>query len=247
MNYEKTILRATEYSGSKQAKEKKLSATTLAGSTDLQLYYNWLYSSDELLKQELIEHNTLGSVLQLGLDSIFKDNKNYIVAKRIEQKVGDWIISGEMDIIDLKNKLIIDNKLTNKTSISKIKKEGKSHQYAIQLAIYRWLYYKETNEKFDVALALFNKSASYFKKEFEPVFEMYYPKIMDIDEVEKYIKDKIETLENYINNGIEPSKCEDLWWYVKSGKKIPMRCVYYCSYKNKCSYYNSSKELEYMI
>lgn len=233
--YEQALIAKTQYSGSTSADSKIFSASML-GNELLQNYFRIKYGTK---KDTNFEANTFGSICQLGIDNALSDNKDYISAHRMSYKLDNgWTISGEIDQYDVINNVIIDNKVSTETTLNKIKSEGKKHQYALQLGVYKWLMSKNNkNNEPKTCICLINKSQSYFKPNSKSVFNMIDVETYSPDEIEKMLIEQTNILDEYIDNNIEPSQCKELWWFKQKGISIPMRCTHYCSYRSECKYY----------
>ena len=194
------------------------------------------------------EANTVGSVYQLGVDKIFEDLKdpNFKSAFRYKFKLPNgWTISGEMDQVDFENRIIYDNKVTNTTSIDKIRSEKRNHSYALQLGVYRLLMKKygesigEDYSDFTGVLATVDKKYSYFGKAKYNQLTFIEPEMYDTDEIELMLIEKTDQLQDYIDHGVEPGKCANVFPYKPRGASYakPMRCLHYCDVAAHCSYF----------
>jgi hypothetical protein len=235
-DFEKVLLKAASYSGNKEPGRKMYSASML-GNDVLQNYYKYKYGSFE---DTVFGANTLGSIYQLGVDEAFKDEDNYVSALRLKHKLDNgWEISGEMDQLDKKNKIIFDNKVTTSASIKTIKKEGKYHQYALQLGVYKYLLNRNGYDgDFAGVLALVDKKFSYFNKtNSNDQLTFLEVETFNTNEIEAMLIEKTNELDKYIELGIEPDKCRNLFYYNKK----PMKCLHYCDYKSICKYNNNTQ------
>jgi len=251
-DYIDVVIKGTQYSGNTEPGKYQLSASQV-GSDILPLWLEFKYGKQQ--NQSKIEANTLGSILHKGLEELFKEHNfnefsedyQYSVERSVEKEFthkdlkNKWTIIGTIDLIDTKNKVIIDHKLSTGTTLKSIYKEGKDHQYALQLGIYRWLL---GDEEFNCALAFFNKSQSYFKVKKEDLFTMVELEVPSFEEIEKLLLNKLKELEVYINEdalelGSTPPKCKNTFPYKMQGKVYNMKCLHYCDLNNKCPYFSS--------
>jgi len=239
--YEQYIIDKTVYSGSMEPNRKKFSISSL-GQDLLRNYYDFIYG--KTIDKEF-GHNTAGSLYQLGVDEVFKENQQYYSAIRMNYTLPNgWELSGEMDQIDTFNQVIIDNKLLGKASLDKIKKaikQSKVHNYQLQLAGYRMLMKKNHNKDYRSALAVFNKSSNVMVKSTgKPMiwFEFDKPTIEEIEEM--YIK-RTDELQFHLDNNIIPPICTNIAWGKMKGRNIPITCTYFCGHNKICKYFNKEK------
>ena len=234
-DYEKLLVSAASYSGSKTPGNKSISASSLSNDM-LQLYLDFKYGKKEGTK---FEASHLGSIYQLGVDKACEGNQQYISGKRFRYTLSNgWELSGEIDQIDLVNKVIIDNKVSTATALKKVMTEGLNHQYALQLGVYKLLANKNLNDSFSTALAFVDKSASYFKPTSGQTMNYLNIETHDVATIEQMAIDKTNQLQEYIDNDIMPERCTDLFPFKSKGYTRAMRCIYYCSYSSVCPYNN---------
>lgn len=238
LDYEAMLLRASGYSGNKAPGSKTISASSLTNDM-LQLYLDFKFGKQSDTK---FEASNLGSMYQLGIDFACQNNPQYISANRLTYELSNgWTLTGEIDQIDMKNKVIIDNKLSTQTALKKVMTEGQSHNYAIQLGAYKFLAHKQYNDHFTGALAFVDKSASYFKPTTGDTMNYLNVDTCSYEEIESLAISKTDELQQYLDNDIVPEKCSDLFPFKSKGYTRPMRCIYYCSYNQVCPYASEYK------
>ena len=216
--------------------EKHISASSLADDP-LQL---WLKINNYQENEEDLGDHTLGSLVHMALESIVIDSlitdpsydrKDWEMEQRHVRWVDDYCISGKMDLVDHKNKVLYDFKTGKNYSKESLKKEGKLHRYSIQLAVYNWL----LGGGYTPKILWIMKDSNAVKH--EPVFSIQQIEIMTPDEIVKYIRDKIAIVDH---STIEDFKtCAP--WIRSQGKGKPAintRCSYYCRYSGSCPLYN---------
>ena len=238
-DYEKKLLKASEYSGANVKKEVDgyiLSASMLAND-DLQNYYK---IKSQPREQLVFGANTFGSIYQLGVDKAFEGDERYESAKRITLPLIDkWYVSGEMDQIDHERKIIFDNKVISGTEFKKIRSYDKNGKYNLQLGVYRWLMWKETGEDYNTALVAIDKSFSLYKNDKHNFLNFIAMSTHEPEEMEKILIEKAKLLQEFLDLDIEPAQCKNLFWYKqKDGRSVPMRCIHYCDYAAQCKYYS---------
>jgi len=238
--YEQKLLDAARYSGNKEPGKLIFSASSL-GNTQLQNYLKFKYGSKD---DKEFGANTFGSIYQLGVDKAFEHDPQYHNALRLKWKLSNgWIISGEMDQVDDVNKVIFDNKVTTTTTIGKVYKERLVHHYALQMAVYKWLLYKNFEKKYDTVLPMVDKSYSHFRENKYDQLTFVEVDTYSFEEIEQKLIDTTNELQNNIDLEIEPAQCsqKDLWFYKPKGatKAKPMRCLKYCDQSNNCPYFDS--------
>jgi len=251
-DYEQMLLNAARYSGNRE-KEKKIFSASMLGNELLQNYLKFKYGIKD---KDQFEANTFGSIYQLGVDvAAEKYNKKeapktrYLSAYRIKIPLSNgWIISGEMDQIDTKYNIIFDNKVSTATTVKKIKTEGLRHQYALQLGVYKWLLHKQAElnniEPVDYkgAIALVNKTFSYYKTNNTNQLNLIEVPTFDIDKIEELLIEVTDLLEIAIQSDKQPERCKNLFPFKqKNGKTLPMRCLYYCDLVEHCKSFKDGK------
>ena len=235
IDYENMLVKATGYSGNKEPGKKSISCSSLT-SNMLELYLDFKYGKQIDTK---FEASNTGSMYQLGVDSACNDNEQYISAERIEYELENgWILTGEIDQRDIVNKVIIDNKLSTKTALDKVKSEGLNHNYTMQLAGYKFLVNKKYGEDYTGALAFVDKSSSYFKPTSGPNLNLVDVETVSYEELESMALEKTNELQWYLDNNEEPPVCADRFPYKSKGGVINMKCRHYCSYNKHCKHYN---------
>lgn len=244
-DYEKMLLEASGYSGNRKAGQKIISASSL-GNDDLQLFLDYKHGKKEDTK---FEASNLGSIFQLGVDLACENHRadrvladkdrQYNWAQRYTHELPNgWTVSGEIDQEDLINKVIIDNKVSTQTALRKVKSEGKDHQYALQLAVYKYLIWKTRGEHFEGALAFIDKAASYFKPTSGDTMNYVDVETYNYEEIEAMLIEKSNKLQEYIDLDVEPDICANRFPFTSKGVTKPMRCLYYCSFNDKCKHFN---------
>lgn len=243
--YEAMLLEAAKYSGN-QEKEKRIFSASSLGNEPLQNFLKFKHGGKSSTQYEA---NTVGSIYQLGVDmAADADKQKYTSAKRLTLDMGNgWTLSGEMDQIDEIRKIIFDNKVTTATTIGKIRSQGKSHQYALQMGSYKLLIEKDEEARglvpsvYSAILPVVDKSFSYFKANNK------FNQLTFVD-VETYTTNEIFTmvieatteLDKYIELDEMPPKCKEVWPYGAKGKATkPMRCIYYCDFAQHCPYFST--------
>jgi hypothetical protein len=253
-DYELMLLNAARYSGNKK-KEQKIFSASMVGNDLLQNYYKYMYGSSD---QQKFGANTFGSIYQLGVDKAIEDSElfseRYTSAFRHQVTLSNgWIISGEMDQIDNKLKVIFDNKVTTGSKIKTLKKEGKHSQYALQMATYQYLLYDyqknilniEEPDVYSAVLAIIDKKHTLFTKKVE--FEQLTFMEMDtfeIDEMKTILLDKTNELQQYIDLGQEPAQCDNLFFFGQTGSRKPYRCLHFCDFSSNCKYFDKSGKMK---
>lgn len=238
--YTKVLVDSTQYSGNRKANEKIFSASMLGGEV-LQNYFRWRYGNKEKTK---FSAQTLGSIYQLGCDAIFKKkeySKKYLSGLRLQYTLpNDWILSGEIDQLDLENKIIIDNKVVSGSAYKEIIKNNEDHEYNLQLATYRLLLEKNGyGSHWEGMLSVNNKAGAAIRND---QYEMIHLNMFNSTDIEFLITDATNTLNIYIDAFLEnpetkliPQSC-DQFKYGKT-KDVPNRCALYCDYNDVCPYF----------
>jgi len=235
---EKIILEATEYGGNKNEEAKALSASQLSDDV-LRLWLRYKY---RVQPSEKIEMNTLGSLVHLGLEQIFKDIDNFEVEHSIEKKMDNgWSLTGTMDLYDTKKNIIYDWKMIKKYRVKKILEQGTNDPYVVQMNVYRYL----TGSNPEMYIASFSSDAGVNFKDgsVESVFKLTEVPFIPDEEIEKLFYDQVELLQQYIEPYKTPPQCEDLWPRKIKGEVVKARCAYYCSFKDLCPRYHEKPDI----
>ncbi len=248
-DYTNALLSSTQYSGNSEANTKIFSVSSL-GNDMLQTYYSWKYGKAD---KEKFGANTVGSIYQLGCDTAIETfNKNadgsddkvllltglprYQSALRIQRELPNgWIVSGEMDQIDHKLKVIIDNKVISGSAYKDIMKNLPDHAYNIQLAAYRWLL-EPTHGEYETILAIVNKGGAAVRND---IYTTLHLNVHPTDVIEEAFINETNQLQFYIDNDVIPAQC-DIHKYGKT-KDVPNRCALYCQHNVHCKYYSPYK------
>ena len=182
-NYEELILKSTEYSGSREPNAKILSASSI----NKENYYLMNQYNFEKKKQDSFGANTIGSIYQLGIDAaIQKHDKEgrYEFGRRMSLQLNNgWVISGELDVFDKVENVIIDNKVVSDYAMKDINKNTPDSDYNLQVATYVMLDHMNKSEE-DLlrgkvhqepatgALAIVNKGGSAVKNNIYTTLEL---------------------------------------------------------------------------
>ena len=249
-NYEELILKSTEYSGSREPKAKILSASSI----NKENYYLMNQYNFEKKKQDSFGANTIGSIYQLGIDAaIQKHDKEgrYEFGRRMTFQLDNgWVISGELDVFDKVENVIIDNKVVSDYAMKDINKNTPDSDYNLQVATYVMLDHMNKSEEDMVrgkvhrepatgALAIVNKGGSAVKNNIYTTLElnMYSP-----EEMLFMYEEKAKELQHYIDTNTMPEEiCDTAKFGMEKG--VPKRCMLYCDFRDVCQNYSKYKKL----
>ncbi len=233
---EDTLCKAAAYSGNQKSHKKEISASQL-GNDDLQLYLKYMNGGKDSTK---FEANTAGSIYHLGAEAAFENvsDTQTELSMRYELSNG-WIVTGTVDLILHMFKIIADHKLTTGTSISSTVKEGRNSSYALQMGVYKLLLKKNHDlDDYTAILPMVDKSFSYFKKNKYDQLTFVEVETHSLEDIEQMLIDKTNKLQEYIDLGLEPPECKNLFWYAPKGQaRKTMRCIYYCDQRENCASY----------
>jgi len=249
-DYEQLLMKATEYSGSKQVGQRKISASSL-GKENYMLMVQYNFEKEQ---QEKFGANTIGSIFQLGVDYAIEKNdteNRYVTAKRLELELPNgWIVSGEYDVYDKFTNTIIDNKVISDYSYKEVTKNLIDSDYNLQVATYSMLDQKLKSEEqlkdgtvnaepANGALAIINKGGSAVK---DNIFTLQDLFMHDADTMYQMFIDKTNELQVYIDSNTMPEQTCDT---AKFGfdKGVPKRCMLYCDYRDVCPNYNKNRHM----
>ena len=239
----KEIMDRTSYSGNSKSGKKIISASSITNDIlpEVLKFRNGLNPSKK------IEQNTLGSIFQLGMDSLFSEDNDKTVAMRLEYTLKNgWKLSGELDLLyELDGELlIVDFKLSKESRTTIVEKDGVLGDYALQLRAYEFLithssdYYGQPIRKF---LFFGIKDQSYFAKNAPEdsikIIEMNQEDSLTDEQFLEIINERIDELDTYIDSPKKkPPQCKNLFWSRKEARATPVRCTRYCSVSEYCSY-----------
>jgi hypothetical protein len=177
-----------------------------------------------------------GSGIHAVLEKIdwSKYSNSFQTEERLETKINGWTISGKFD-------LILDNQLNDyKVTSAWTKVFGsREEEWKLQMSIYRWLYYKVHGKTLDIIAKI---NCIYRDFDAKNVREGYkYPStpieiveisMLSLEEIEKYITDKLTAIEN----GIIPCTDAECWkgFDNKNKKVVYRKCAKYCPVKEFC-------------
>lgn len=248
-DYTNLLVSASAYSGESRAQQKVFSASML-GNDMLQNYLSWKYGKSEKSKYGA---NTTGSIYQLGCDSAIdkfnaaadgSDDKvllltglpRYVSALRIQRTLSNgWTISGEMDQVDHKLKVIIDNKVVSGLAFKEIMKNDIDHQYNLQLSTYQWLL-EPTHGRYEAMLSIVNKAGAAIRND---QYATLHLNTHSSEDIEAAFIAETDALSFYIDNDMTPERC-DIFKYGKV-KDRPARCMLYCDHNHHCPHYSDFK------
>lgn len=255
-DYTNLLVSASAYSGESRAQQKVFSASML-GNDMLQNYLSWKYGKSDKNKYGA---NTTGSIYQLGCDSAvdkyseagsdqsmitYADGSivsRYESALRIQRTLPNgWTISGEMDQIDHKLKVIIDNKVVSGTAFKEIMKNDIDHQYNLQLSTYQWLL-EPTHGRYEAMLSIVNKAGAAIRND---QYATLHLNTHSSEDIEAAFIAETDALSFYIDNDMAPERC-DIFKYGKT-KDIPNRCAFYCDHNHHCPHYSDYKREKDLI
>jgi hypothetical protein len=231
----KLIIDGTAYSGVKKSGSNSISASALSSDL-LPLYLKHKFGYDNVPK---IEKSTVGTLVHIGLEQVFKSHKEFVTEKSLSTELDNcWSLTGSIDVINPDDGYLIDWKHVELDRILEdIKKNGKYAGYALQMGVYKALAQLEYNKPFKAYLGVFDPTQSYFAKDTpEDVFSLTEVNTFQTDEILEIALEKTNKLKEYIDLSVTPSQCENLLWSRKHGKARPMKCKHYCNVSSNCKY-----------
>ena len=225
------------YKGKQEA--KKISASQ-CGAPLLQLYLSQTTTAVD--GDNVFTKATNGSIAHLGMEKLITESGmgDFELEVNMERILPNgWKITGTSDAIDHEEKVVIDYKFEMAYAYKLHLKEGPDHTYNMQGACYSWLCDDpvEGNLDYDFHIMSFLTDWSPIKKDHpaEAIQATHMPIYSNAD-FEQMMIHKTDTLQAHIDAGRTPDQCDDLWWRVVNGTRIPTRCHFYCKYKDVCPY-----------
>ena len=241
-NIEEILIKETQYKGNNEPNIRQISASQF-GDDMLQIWLRYKYG---VPKSDKFTQSTLGSLVHKGIEAILSKYDEIETEKDVEKEFdNEWKLSGSIDIVDNKNKVIYDVKVTKHYTIEQLRKEPE-HHYVWQLSVYRYLMKHLTGIDYDIKLLAILKDGTDFDSRTGSAKD--HIKIIDLepisyDEVEKRFYDITYDIEVHETLGSKPEQCKDLWFRKRNGTLIPIRCEVYCAYKDVCPYYQKPKRM----
>lgn len=235
-DYTNMLLEATQYSGNKESDKKIFSVSSIS----VEPLQNWLAHKYGKSDKKQYGANTAGSIYQLGCDAAtekFADIERYESALRIKRELPNgWTISGEMDQLDHKLKVIIDNKVVSGSAYKEIMQNSPDHAYNMQLAGYKWLLEPQYGE-YEAILSIVNKGGAAIRND---IYTTLHLNTHSTEDMEFAFIAATNELQQYIDLDVPPAQC-DIFKYGKT-KDIPNRCALYCDHNHHCPHYSPFKK-----
>lgn len=249
------ILDGTKYvSGFANTEDNYVISASMVGKDPLQNYLSILHGT---IDNDKISDNTLGTILHKGMEQLIvpqianeDDTQVFIEHNMVMILANGWILSGTADLMYANPGMpltIRDYKFTKAYALKMFKQNPSAHQYSKQLSVLDLLAVKnhlhepgepDANE---LICDFFLKDANAMKSEITHNPQMVVPTI-DHATLEEQIVEETNILQAYIEAGEIPPRCEDVWERNVSGKIIPSRCAYWCSYNKVCPHYSASTQ-----
>jgi len=229
----KKLLEKTQYNGDKEP-SNTISASEF-GSDLLQIYYRHKYGVPD---NKEFNQATIGSLLHISVQELLKDEfKSEVhLSKEFPNK---WKLSGSIDLLN--DEYIIDIKVTKQYTVESVL-NNKYHAYRWQLAVYKYLAKEILGKDLKTGILFFLKDGGYDfrnKKDLPSILfkELEVPSSKEVEERFYEIIEKLNLIDE------DNFHCQDLWWRKdKTGVSEPLRCKKYCSYSDKCKWYQKFKE-----
>jgi len=237
----KKIIEKTQYQGNNKPNIKQITASQF-GDDLLQIWLRYKYG---VIPNDKFTQSTIGSLVHIGIQELIKSEPEIEIEKDVLVKFSNgWSLSGSIDIVDNKEKVIYDIKVTKQYTVKQLKKEQK-HHYIWQLSVYRYLMKELTGIDYNTKLlAILKDGSDYNIKEGNatPHYEIIDLEPISYEEIKRRFNEIVNQLESYDKLGSYPEQCKDLWIRkFKNGNTIKMKCEVYCSYKYVCPYYKQNK------
>jgi len=228
------LIEACSYTGSLEPKQKSISASSLGQSN----YYLWNRYVHGDVEQPEFDASTVGSVFQLGCDSIYASDNDYEVATRRELDLGnEWVLPGEIDLLEHSTSTIYDFKVVSGAGYKDVESS-----YLVNMSVYRALFPEIENYK----LFAINKAGSKVKNNIYKVVDVTYylqePEDI-INEARLKTNELQKIFDDYDSTGVEPYMDCEIWKFGKDKAGNPSKCQYYCGFKDVCPQYGGNKSL----
>ena len=236
--FNNSVLAETQYSGQRQPGDKQISASSLGNEVQYVMMQKIVGKSS--VKSEM-DASTIGSVYQLGIDGIFKDDKEYEYAIRMEHMLPNgWLVSGEFDLLDLTTNTIIDCKVLSDSGYKNTvkDKDNPDGSYNLQLGVYKYLLWKTRGKKFEGGLSVFNKGGSKNKGN---IFLNIDIETHDPEDIEDLLIQKTNDVERAEQEGLDETEWCNIYKFGTS-RGSPARCNLYCDYSIECKTHQKNSQ-----
>jgi len=247
-NLEQEILDATKYvSGYVNEDDKYVISASMLGKEPLENYLSIIYGKGE---DVALNDATLGTVFHKGMEcymqeKITSEGSNipmFTEHSMYHELPNGWILSGTADLIveaEPQHFEIHDYKLTKNYTVKMFDKEP-NHTYKKQMHVLCYLLEKGNPdaEKITPFVDFFLKDSKAINK--EPILVQKEVEVNDMDIFEEEVIAITNELQEYIESGTVPPKCQDTWPRKANGKLVHTKCEIYCAHKNHCPHYNKS-------
>jgi len=237
----KKIIEKTQYQGNNKPNVKQISASQF-GNELLQIWLRYKYGVPE---KNDFNQATIGTLVHIGIQELIKTEPEIETEKDVLVKFSNgWSLSGSIDIVDNKEKVLYDIKVTKQYTITLLR-ENPKHHYIWQLSVYRYLMKELTGSDYDIKLLAVLKDGSDFN--IRNGYSVPHYEIIDLEpisykEIEKRFNEIVEQLESYEQIGSYPEQCKNLQIRkLKNGNIIKAKCEILCSYKDVCPYYKQNQ------
>jgi hypothetical protein len=244
-NINDKLLKITQYSG-RFEKKRVLSGSMMSSS----LLQNFFRIKHGIIEKDSIDASMFGSLIHLGLEKLdqFEElelEKNFDF---IYDKDPRWMLSCTIDLIDNKQKVITDFKVTKRYTYKKFKQDS---GYAKQLRLNHYIASLASPKlkEYNLWLTMFLKDyeGNYKEKPIDMIQYLYVEKIDD-NEFKTFIDDMINNLNHYLDNDLIPPEDSCNKWefgFIQnpSGTKTPKKCKKYCSYNKICPYFKEDTRM----
>jgi len=229
------LINETNYGGNKDKENKAISCSQL-GSDPQECLMRYKHG---VIDENKFGQNSIGSLVHMAIESIFKHRDDFKTELALSMPIyEDWLLTGTMDLFDVKNNTVYDIKVSKTYTLQKLKEEPR-HNYKLQVNGYRMLLEDNGYKDVQMKILFINKEGGFNARKNEDIPSI---EIVDVEYAENgYIEDMVKEYVNFIQMGKE-KKCDDVWVRNVKGKSMPMKCFKYCSYNNLCTQYNPKPE-----
>lgn len=173
------------------------------------------------------------SLFGQGVHAILENEEGVEPIERISVELGDKVISGKFD--RLKDNVLYDYKVTSAWTIVY---GSRLVEWAEQLSIYRWLYWRKYKKELDAQGRIVAILRDWDQKEImsgrrypaSPVVEIKL-NLMSLKATEAFITDKLAEIAQ-AQKTLPLCTPEERWWNEK--KKVFNKCMRYCNAREFC-------------
>ena len=157
-------------------------------------------------------------------------------------KINGWQICGSISHYNEETNTISLPVILSTNRVLEIKSQGRDNQYAIDLAVLRYLHAMNSGSNCNIQVIAIDRLFTHYKAmptkllNIIPIEDSY-----DNNEIETMLSERLKLLDSQTKPGI----CKNLRYHKKLGKTKRMQCSFYCNFGDVCPH--NSKNNNYKV